>query len=188
MEPTTPPAAKKAKMKGARRLNYQQRETWSTLKLAVHDYAAHLHESVEGLYDPIALTTVNDNAKRFAHAANKHNIRTQDVTYEQFWEDSKPKNPPLLWSPNQVSFLQEAIVSRDNGNNPITRHEVIQLITEISQTFDEVKAKNHFDYLIREGRLTILKRGGRVLTAQATTTKRSAITMEQQWRWLAFHI
>jgi len=178
VEPT-PPAAKKGRV---RRFNYRQRETWSTLKLAVHDYAAHLQESIDGLYNPIALTTVHDNAKRFACAAKKHNITTQEVSYEQFWEDSKPKNPPLL-SPNQVLFLQEAIVSRDNGNNPMTRHEVIQLITEISQTFDEVKAKNHFDYLIREGRLTILKRGGRVMTAQATTTKRSAITMEQQWRW-----
>ena len=42
------------------------------------------------------------------------------------------------------------------------------------------QAENHFDYLIRNGRL---KRGGRVVVAQKTTTKRSQITIEQQLRW-----
>ena len=74
-------------------------------------------------------------------------------------------------------------MSRDNSNNPMSQHEVVHMISEMSQCFDLLKSKNHFDYLIREKRLTLLKRGGRVTTAQATTTKRSAITKEQQWRW-----
>ena len=44
-------------------------------------------------------------------------------------------------------------------------------------------AENHHDYLIRKGKLDKLKKGGRVVSAQATTTERSQINVEQQLRW-----
>ena len=180
-----PSSSSSPKKKKARRLNYHRdRETWSMLKDAVIEFARIGDKAVE--LSPIPLSTVKDNALKFASMAKRNsNGIVKDVTYEQFWGDSSTtnKSKPSLLDGNQVLFLQEVIVERDNGNNPMTRHEVIQLITEISQCFDEMRAKNHFDYLIREKKLNLLKRDGKVSTAQATTTKRSAVTAEQQWRW-----
>ena len=45
------------------------------------------------------------------------------------------------------------------------------------------QAENHLDYLIWAKRLTHLKRLGRVISAQATTTERSQICLSQQYRW-----
>ena len=38
------------------------------------------------------------------------------------------------------------------------------------------KAENHYDFFIRANKLPQLKRGGRVVSAQATTTNLTAIT------------
>jgi hypothetical protein len=43
-------------------------------------------------------------------------------------------------------------------------------------------AENHFDYLIKSKQLNELKRGGRVVAAQATTTNRTAITSQKLLR------
>jgi len=65
----------------------------------------------------------------------------------------------------------------------MSRDEVINLIMEMKQTSNKRKCENHYDYLIRSKKMPELKRFGRVTTAQATTIKRSQITVEQQLRW-----
>ena len=55
------------------------------------------------------------------------------------------------------------------------RKEMISSISELEGT--NVKtAENHYDFLIRANKLPQLKRGGRVVSAQATTTNRAEIT------------
>lgn len=80
-------------------------------------------------------------------------------------------------------LLQSIAVARDDANNGMTRKELIDVIMEMSGTGNRKKAENHLDYLIRKKGLPELKRGGRVVKAQKTTTKRSQINMEQQLRW-----
>lgn len=75
------------------------------------------------------------------------------------------------------------IVHRDQANNGMTRQETIQVMIQMKQTADRKRCENHLDYLIRERKLKLLKRGGRVSSSQPTTTKRSQITVEQQLRW-----
>ncbi|KAI2491962.1 hypothetical protein MHU86_22582 [Fragilaria crotonensis] len=76
-------------------------------------------------------------------------------------------------------------ISRDLRNNGMTRSEMITTIMELAQCASREQAKNHFDYLVRAGHFSGLKRGGRVVTCQKTTIKRTEITMEQQLRWHA---
>ena len=45
------------------------------------------------------------------------------------------------------------------------------------------KDENCWYYLVRKGGIKYLKSGRRSYKAQATTTKRTAITVEQQLRW-----
>ena len=45
------------------------------------------------------------------------------------------------------------------------------------------QANNLLNYLIRRGRLKKIKREGRVIATQSTTTERSQISVTQQYRW-----
>ncbi len=55
------------------------------------------------------------------------------------------------------------------------------MITLMSELFSASSkaAENHIDYLIKSKQFPELKRGGRVVSAQATTTNRTAITTQK---------
>lgn len=93
----------------------------------------------------------------------------------------KRKTVSLL-SEDEVTFLEEVIIERDRANNGMTRNEVILFIQYLSGSTN-VKAKNHFNWLIKSKKLSKLKRGGKTVKAQNTTTARSQIRVESQLRW-----
>ena len=79
--------------------------------------------------------------------------------------------------------MEDNIIKRDTENLGMSRKEVIQVISELDQEKLFVQAENHLDWLIRVKWLTHLKRLGRVVSAQATTTERSQICVSQQYTW-----
>jgi hypothetical protein len=68
------------------------------------------------------------------------------------------------------------------NNNGMSCKETITLIMDWTGCGDGI-ATNHFAYLVRKKKLPDLKRDGRVVIAQKTTTKRGQITIEQQVHW-----
>ena len=80
-----------------------------------------------------------------------------------------------------VKFLQSIAVARDNRNAGMPRKEMVSIIAEMKGVSDK-KAENHYEYLMRSKKLNQLKNNGRVVTAQATTTNRTAITTEKLLR------
>ena len=80
-----------------------------------------------------------------------------------------------LTSSETQGYLQSVAVARDKNNKGMTRKEMIQFIAQI-ECCKLKTAENHYDYLVRSNRLDKLKKGGRVVTAQATTTNRTAVT------------
>lgn len=86
-----------------------------------------------------------------------------------------------LTSKEDREFLQDIAVARDNNNNGMGRKEMIHTLAAIKGV-SIVKATNHYKYLVRAGHLKKLKRGGRVVRAQETTTNRTAITTEKLMR------
>ena len=77
-----------------------------------------------------------------------------------------------LLSNLQVNYVEDIITKIDTANLGMSRKEVIQVISELGQSKLFVQADNHLEYLIRAKRLAHLKRLGRVVSAQATTTER----------------
>lgn len=77
--------------------------------------------------------------------------------------------------------LQRIIQIRDYQNNGLRRKEVICMIADF-YTVSMKTAENHYDYLITHKMLPELKRGGKVVSAQPTTTNRTAITTEKLLR------
>ena len=106
-------------------------------------------------------------------------LGNNEITVENCFR-SKKKG---LLSTELIDVLQDIIRKRDEINNGVSRKEAIQLIVDLGQCGSSKAAENHLDYLIRKGQLTGLKRGGKVVTAQSTTTERSQINCEQQLRW-----
>ncbi|KAL9190571.1 hypothetical protein ACHAXT_000277 [Thalassiosira profunda] len=95
--------------------------------------------------------------------------------------DKKGKKKAGLTSAATRNLLQSIATARDKNNKGMSRKEMICLIAEL-ESVNAKTAENHYDYLVREGKLPELKRGGRVVTAQPTTTNRSAITTEKLLR------
>ncbi len=76
-------------------------------------------------------------------------------------------------------MLQSIATSKNEMNKGMTRKEMITLMSELFSVSSK-EAENHFDYLIKSKQFPELKRGGHVVSAQATTTNRTAITMSYQ--------
>ena len=76
-----------------------------------------------------------------------------------------------LTTPQDQEFLAGTANYRDKANNGMSRKELIDMILSITGTVDWKAAENHLDYLIRKKKLPNLKRNGRVIAAQKTTTK-----------------
>ena len=100
-------------------------------------------------------------------------IGRKPITYENAF----PRKKRELLLENQVKYVEDSIVKRDTANLEISRKEVIQVISEIGQEKLFVQAENHLDYLIHTKRMKNLKRLGRVVVAQETTTERSQICL-----------
>mgnify|MGYP001031646604 CR=1 FL=1 len=88
-----------------------------------------------------------------------------------------------LTTEDEQREIAEIIQFRDKNNNGMSRKEAITLIMDWTGCGKMKTAENHLEYLVRNNKLPELKKGGRVVTAQATTTKRGQITVEQQLRW-----
>ena len=108
-----------------------------------------------------------------------HRISRKPITYENAF----PMKKRVLLSESQIKYVEDIIVKRDTENLGISRKEMIQVISELAQAKAFVQAENHLGYLIRERRLTHLKRLGREVTAQAKTTEQSQICVSQHYRW-----
>ena len=98
-----------------------------------------------------------------------------------------PLQKNALLSNQDRDVLQDIICRRDQTNEGVSRKEAIGIISDIAQAKSHKQAANHLDYLIRTEKLTNLKRNGRIVTAQATTTERSQINVAQQLHW-HYHI
>ena len=91
------------------------------------------------------------------------------------------RGKPALVSPEKQDFLVDVIVRRDRANEGMGRAEIITMLETLCPNLSAAQCKQAFKKIKRrdkyKGRLT------GVVTAQKTTTKRSGITVAQQYRW-----
>jgi hypothetical protein len=102
------------------------------------------------------------------------------LKYKEGKKKDDRKSASLL-SQVDIDFLQVAIACRDKKNMGMMRKEIVQTIMDIGGAKYK-SAENHYDYLIRSGRLSELKNKGKTVKARATTEKRSQICVEGQLR------
>jgi hypothetical protein len=80
------------------------------------------------------------------------------------------------------AFIAQTAKRRDEAQIGMTCKEVIRMMMHLTRGTSN-QCENHYDYLIRTGKMPELMNHGRVQRAQQTTTKRSCIRIEQQFRW-----
>jgi hypothetical protein len=134
----------------------------------------------EALAHGVPRQTLARRVPQFFEAADRNRVPLDAIT------------APMIFCARSVALLDEAelellmttINYRDEANTGMSRHEVVSLIMEIVQNGNRKKCEDHYDYLIRSKKLPSLKQHGRVVLAQARTTKHSQIMVQQQLlRW-----
>jgi hypothetical protein len=87
---------------------------------------------------------------------------------------------PLL-SKSDQSFVADVLARKDRGNDGVKPSVAIDIVQEMNPALMREQAMQHFNKTLLKKHPSVLKNKKKV--AQATTTKRSAITAEQQFRW-----
>jgi len=87
---------------------------------------------------------------------------------------------PLLKKEDQ-NFLAELFVRKDHANDGAKLKEAIDMVQDLDKTLSWLQATQHLQPTLIPNFAPLLKQ--KPVAAQATTTKRSDITVVQQFRW-----
>ena len=167
-------------------INWLLPDNFVVLKAVVQSYLTAGDTNKESLLITanISLQTLDRYAKQFQSvlANNECLASFENITAQMLLSTRKLSKRSLL-SVEDIAFLKDIIIHRDEANNGMGRKEAIKLIGETSQCSNWITCTNHWNNLVRSGKLKELKGGGKVVKAQQSTTKRTQITVEQQLHW-----
>ena len=140
-------------------------------------YAAAKKEAVSKFGERASVISRGTVISRYKKAKKKaeDQAAADEHDYDVFDRHKANENSGGLTSSETQGYLQSVAVTRDKNNKGMTRKEMIQFIAQLEHCKLKT-AENHYDYLVRSKKLNKLKKGGRVVTAQATTTNRTTVT------------
>ena len=163
------------------RVYYSKGEALTKLKQAVHDW-----DSKSGMYlqlDGLQTGLKNDaKLERFA--------RLVGIPYNTFRKYACPDmdkrreigsavGRPAVLDTKADEFIIDVVRRKDRANEGINRGEMAQLVQDLNPNLSVRSSLSKADRL-RKQHASVLTG---TVSAQASTTKRTAITVEQQYRW-----
>jgi len=188
--PTKAPPKPKVKPKAVKRGTYKKEEKGSdyelamevgirslivsngNMKLALDD----IEKEYEGMSLSIPRQTLRSRWHKRVELMSKSCNKDEEENNLSLFDRSKDDDGGnKLTTEADRNLLMQIAVARDNNNKGMSRKEMITFIAEIKRVKWK-SAENHYDYLIRIKALKRLTGNGRVVTAQSTTTNRTAIT------------
>ena len=160
---TPPSVAKKKKPQ----VNWKTPENFEILKDSI---LFHINKvNGEDALDGVPNTTLKRNVKIFQDIAKQRNMDVRDITLEMYSSSSVDGvRVGSLLSSAQRKQIQSIIISRDEKNAGMTRHEVIEFISELTQSSIE-KSEQHWKYLVKNNLMPVLKSNGKMVQTQTTT-------------------
>ena len=93
----------------------------------------------------------------------------------------KASGKPRILSPEEERIVADVIRRQDRGNDPMSMQDIGSTIQTIKN--GSINKQSALDAFRRNVRRHHADKVTGVVRAQPTTTKRSAITEHQQWRW-----
>ena len=101
------------------------------------------------------------------------------LTVKEWIETMRRKQGrPTILPDKDRDRIQNIIIAREARNNPMSRRDVVEVISSITGC-STTQADNHYTYATSSDKFNLLLRGGRVCSAQKTTTSRTQVTVEQ---------
>jgi hypothetical protein len=85
-----------------------------------------------------------------------------------------------LVTTEESGFLVDVIHRHDRGNKGMSNSDALDALTDLKPDLTRAQARNCFANTIRPAHKEVMTG---IVRAQKTTTKRTAITVTQQWRW-----
>ena len=129
---------------------------------------------------PPPRTTINDYVKRLID----HEKATGEKLTVSEWIDQYKKNQGRnsLLSSKVRGRIQNIIVARDGRNSPLGRKDILEIIESVAGCTPK-QADNYYCYAVKNNKFPKLKKGGKVSSAQKTTTSWTQVTIQQQHWW-----
>ena len=124
--------------------------------------------------------TNNDYVKRLID----HEKSTGEKLTVSEWIDQYKKNQGqnLLLSNKVRGRIQNIIVARDGRNSPFGCKDILKILESVAGcTLNQ--ADNYNCYAVKNSKFLKSKKGGKVSSAQKTTTSRTQVTIQQQHWW-----
>jgi hypothetical protein len=151
-------------------------EPLQRLTAAVKDYDSSTGSALDTIYRKLGLRSfaidVGISASTLMVYVHKDNKRSNPG-------DSAGR-PPLLTVRNQ-GFIRNVLARKDRANEGANYQEAVDLVQELDPKLTQEQARHHLLRTLLKGDTTIVK--AKSVVAQQTTTKRSNITVPQQYRW-----
>ena len=91
-----------------------------------------------------------------------------------------------LLTDGEINFIGDVLARSDRGNNGMRRLEAMDAIQEVNPTLYRKQAKDLLEKNVLPKAYADGKIKRKTLKVQATTTERTAITYQSQWRWYIF--
>jgi hypothetical protein len=88
--------------------------------------------------------------------------------------------PPLLTARNQ-GFIRNVLARKDRANEGANYQDAVDLVQELDPKLTQEQARHHLSRTLMKGDTSIVK--AKAVVDQQTTTKRSNITVPQQYQW-----
>lgn len=92
----------------------------------------------------------------------------------------KSTGPPRLVSKEDSALLADVARRRDRANDGMSCAQLIDALQDLMPALGRKQAENASRRCVRREHASVLTN---IVKAQPSTTKRSAITVQQQWRW-----
>jgi hypothetical protein len=86
----------------------------------------------------------------------------------------------LLTARNK-GFIRNVLAHKDRANEAANYQEAVDLVQELDPKLTQEQSRRHLSQTLMKGDTTIVK--AKSVVAQQTNTKRSNITVPQQYRW-----
>lgn len=161
------------------RMNWGSGKGLEIITNAVHEYDNN-----------IGTTLLTGKKMSIPQFSQKKNIPVR--TLRRYLAPDKNMRQPIgssVGRPSIVSnvsshFMAELSIRADRANDGITRSVALNTFRELEPSLTDKQLENHFNRTFFQKHKDVIKKP---VKAQQTTTKRSAITVSQQYRWFKLY-
>ena len=163
--------------KKAPRTNWGVGEAKESMEIAVSDWFGKTGDALD------------DNDEQYGLAQYSNVVKIPYNTLKKYVTEDQQKRRSLgksvgrgaLLQHGDQHFLADVLVRKDRGNDGAEPKEAIDMVQQLAPHLDRTQARRHFKRTLLPNFKHKLK--PKAIVAQATTTKRTGITVSQQFRW-----